>query len=71
MRTFVTLKKADVRLAMRLLNDLSLEDQSVIDSHSPANGDAFDESVVAEARKRMSDTDALVKRLEEALEAKR
>lgn len=66
----VTLERADVRLAIRLLGELQTHLESLIESHSPPNGDAHDKRVVSEARERMSDTDALVRRWEKVLEEK-
>jgi len=71
MRTFVTVKKADVRLAIRLIGELQTYEESLIESHSPPGGDPHDEQVVAEARGRNREAENLVRRLEEALEAKR
>lgn len=67
----VTLERADVRLAIRLLGELQTHLESLIESHSPANGDAHDEAVVAEAQDYHRECEDLVRRLEEALEAAR
>lgn len=71
MRTFVTVKKADVRLAIRLIGELQTHEKSTLECHSPNSDDSFERQVVLDAQMVIREAEDLVKRLEAALEAKR